>query len=87
MITSEHFGKRLKIIREGRNISQAELARRLGTNHSYVSKIERGECIPSMSSLCRLAEAYATEAWKIVRFIEKATDVEIGLPVEVSADA
>ena len=52
------FGKNIKEIREGRGISQAELARRLGhASNSYVRDIERSVFTPPKERLGPLARA------------------------------
>ncbi len=52
------FGKRIKEIREGKGISQAELARRLGhASNSYVRDVERGLFTPPAKRLGPLARA------------------------------
>lgn len=45
------IGPRLKEAREGRGISQRELARRLGVSPSLISQIESGASRPSVSTL------------------------------------
>ncbi len=52
------FGMRIKEIREGKGISQAELARRLGhASNSYVRDVERGVFTPPTERLGPLARA------------------------------
>ena len=38
-------------------LTQAELARRIGANKSYISRVERGLTIPTVATLYRLAAA------------------------------
>lgn len=47
----EDIGGRLREEREGRGLSQRELARRLGVSPSLISQIESGQSKPSVSSL------------------------------------
>ncbi len=57
-MTNSVFGKTLKNIREAKEISQAELARRLGhASNSYIRDIERGVFTPSDERLVPLARA------------------------------
>jgi len=44
-------------IRIGRKLSQRQLAARMQVPRTYISKIENGKAIPTLSSLERLAEA------------------------------
>jgi len=46
--------ERMKTVRQSRGLTQTELAERIGSNQSYVSKIERGMTVPS-----RVAERIA----------------------------
>jgi ribosome-binding protein aMBF1 (putative translation factor) len=45
-----------------RGLSQAELARRMGTKQSYVARLESGRTLPSMATLRRVAEATGLRA-------------------------
>ncbi|ACO33033.1 DNA-binding protein [Acidobacterium capsulatum ATCC 51196] len=44
-------------IRLGRKLSQRQLATRMQVPRTYISKIENGKAVPTLSSLERLAEA------------------------------
>ena len=46
--------------RTAANLTQAELARRLGTTQSAVARLERGRVSPSFATLRRYAEATGT---------------------------
>ena len=50
-------GALVRDARERHGVSQATLARRAGTTQRQVSRIERGEISPSVSTLARLLEA------------------------------
>jgi ribosome-binding protein aMBF1 (putative translation factor) len=43
--------------RSKRNLTQRELARRIGTSQANISKLERGELNPSIAFLKKLAKA------------------------------
>ena len=43
-------------------LSQAELAERMGTAQSYVSKLESGRALPSTRTFLKVAEATGTHA-------------------------
>ena len=58
---AETFGERIRRLRGERSMSQRELAHRVGTDHSYISKIEQGKERPSRPLVHRLAEALETE--------------------------
>src|ERR1700748_447950 len=44
-------------LRKGRNLSQRQLAGRMQVPRTYISKIENGKAMPTLSSLARLAPA------------------------------
>ena len=54
---ADTVGQRIRRARKARNMSQMELAKRVGTVYQRVSGWERGEVAPGMASLKRLAEA------------------------------
>jgi transcriptional regulator with XRE-family HTH domain len=51
------FGQRLRELRTARNLTQSELAERCGSNHPFISNLERGVKVPSLTMILRLAEA------------------------------
>jgi transcriptional regulator with XRE-family HTH domain len=50
-------GKLIREARERNGVSQSTLARRAGTTQKQISRIERGEISPSVSTLARLLAA------------------------------
>lgn len=57
----EQITEQLKAIREGQNMSLSELARRMGTERSRLSEIERGKVGLTLKRLYRWAEALGME--------------------------
>ena len=51
------FGKRIQEIRKARELSQEEVAERVGISAQYVSNIERGKENPTLDMLFSLADA------------------------------
>ena len=45
----EKVGKRLRALREEKNITQEELGKILGTSHVTIGRYENGERIPKLS--------------------------------------
>lgn len=45
-MAGETFGQRIRALRRAKGISQRALAARIGRDFTYVSKIERGRCLP-----------------------------------------
>jgi ribosome-binding protein aMBF1 (putative translation factor) len=73
---------RIVIRRRGQmGLSQAELARRMGTSHSAISRIESGRHPTTVQTLRRLAAALQTHL--VVGFVDEVT----GLGGDSGADA
>ena len=51
------FGKRVKEAREMRHVSQCDLASKLNTKQSAVSRMEGGRHDPKLSTILKVAEA------------------------------
>ncbi len=47
--------RRLRELREQRNLTQGQLAMRVGVERSYITKLEQGHRIPKVDVLVRLA--------------------------------
>jgi transcriptional regulator with XRE-family HTH domain len=54
-------------LRHVRNLSQRQLAARMGVPRTYISKIENGKAMPTLSSLDRLARALDVEISALLR--------------------
>jgi transcriptional regulator with XRE-family HTH domain len=54
-------------LRRVRNLSQRQLAGRMGVPRTYISKIENGKAMPTLSSLDRLARALQVDISVLLR--------------------
>jgi transcriptional regulator with XRE-family HTH domain len=54
-------------LRNVRNLSQRQLAARMGVPRTYISKIENGKAMPTLSSLDRLARALQVDISTLLR--------------------
>jgi transcriptional regulator with XRE-family HTH domain len=54
-------------LRHVRNLSQRQLAGRMGVPRTYISKIENGKAMPTLSSLSRLAKALEVDISALLR--------------------
>jgi transcriptional regulator with XRE-family HTH domain len=54
---AEVFGKRLRALRAGKGLTQVSLAEASGLIDTYISDMERGLKVPSLTTLIRLAVA------------------------------
>jgi len=51
------FGKKLKGVRQKKNLSQGDVARILGVHRTYISGLERGARNPSLLTVNKIAKA------------------------------
>ncbi|MDO4265335.1 MAG: helix-turn-helix transcriptional regulator [Eubacteriales bacterium] len=49
------FGRRLRALRQGRNLTQEQLGEELNINFSRISRLESGRCTPSIDALVEIA--------------------------------
>jgi transcriptional regulator with XRE-family HTH domain len=70
-------------LRHVRNLSQRQLAARMGVPRTYISKIENGKAIPTLGSLERLADALEVDICQLVRDGRSRRDEEMA---EIFAD-
>jgi transcriptional regulator with XRE-family HTH domain len=73
---------RLREIRTARHLSQRQLAARLDVPRTYISKIENGRAMPTLSSLQRLAEALAVPMCEMVHDARFEREREIAAMME-----
>ncbi|MDO8659484.1 MAG: helix-turn-helix transcriptional regulator [Candidatus Parcubacteria bacterium] len=53
----KNLGQKIKVAREKKKMTQAEVAEKAGMNTNYYAVIERGEINPSYETLKKIAEA------------------------------
>ena len=63
-------------LRKIRNLSQRQLAGRMGVPRTYISKIENGKAMPTLSSLDRLAKALQVDISALLRDAPKRHQAE-----------
>lgn len=68
MINMEAFGKKISGIRQNANMTQEELALRMGVTPQAISKWERGQSLPDISIFAQLCRA-----------LDKSADMLLGL--------
>ena len=60
------IGKRLRIIRESKDLSQGDIERRSGLLRSYISRVEGGYTGPSLTTLEKFARALGVEPYQLL---------------------
>lgn len=69
------IGSNIRMVRETTGISQTELANRVGTNKSAISRYENGTQTPSLNTLMRVADAMSVD---LVDLIKEKTTLPLG---------
>ena len=61
------FGRRVKELRIERDLTQSELAEKVGLSNNFIGMVERGERNTSVDKICKLAKAFDI---KLAQFFE-----------------
>ena len=61
-------GRRIKVLRKRRKLSQEELADRAATSAKYLSRVEGGRQSPTLDILLRLADGLEVEPYEMLCF-------------------
>ncbi|HTG60104.1 MAG TPA: helix-turn-helix transcriptional regulator [Terriglobia bacterium] len=59
------IGRRLRNLREEKNLSQGDIEKRAGLLRCYISRVENGHTIPSLETLERLAAALEVPLYQL----------------------
>lgn len=62
-----NVARAVREVRHGRNLSQRQLAGRMQVPRTYISKIENGKAVPTLSSMERLARALEVDICELLR--------------------
>lgn len=65
------FGQRLRELRTARGLSQTALAGLCGSNHPFISELERGVKVPSLTMILRLAQALKCRVYELVSVFDE----------------
>lgn len=68
------FGVVLRRLRDGRGMSQEDLAAESGVGRSFVAKLELGLNQPTLTTLFRLADGLGASAASLVEQVQKEAD-------------
>ena len=63
-----YIGTNFQKTRQSAGLTQAEVAKRAGTNLNYHAKLERGEAVPSLVMLEKVIKALKTKSSDILPF-------------------
>ena len=60
------IGRRLKELRESKNLSQGDIEKRSGLLRMYISRVENGHTIPAIETLEKFARALEVPLYQLV---------------------
>ncbi|WP_064199067.1 helix-turn-helix domain-containing protein [Brevibacillus brevis] len=74
----QHIGKVIREIRKAQGLSQEQLAERVGTKHTDIGKLERGERNVTLKTLEKVASSLEIEVYKLFEYDiqEKSSEKE-----------
>jgi len=78
------IGKQLRIVREGHQILQKDLAAKSGLDKSYISKLERGLADPTFSTLTKISKAYNLS---VAHLLSYGSEENYSLDINAALDA
>ncbi|MFA6077303.1 MAG: helix-turn-helix transcriptional regulator [Candidatus Paceibacterota bacterium] len=64
---AKKLGENLKKIRTEKNITQTDLAEKLGVDKSFISNIENGKNNPTLSTITNLAQALGVSTNELLK--------------------
>lgn len=68
------FGAVIRQLRETHGWSQEKLAEHADLNRSYLGEIERGDAVPSLATIAKLAQALGLHLSTLLAHCETATN-------------
>jgi len=74
------FGQRLRELRQKYGVTQHGLAQAAGLTDAYVSNLENGFAVPSLTTVLRLAVALRCKVTELVSVFDKVPDLPSLLP-------
>jgi transcriptional regulator with XRE-family HTH domain len=72
------FGEVLQELRQNRGLSQEEFGFECELHRTYISLLERGKRIPSLTTIIQLASALNVPPSEIVRLVESRIEWKVG---------
>jgi|SRR5271157_72362 len=60
------IGRRIRELREERNLSQGDLEKATGLRRNYISRVEGGYTVPSIATLAKFAAALTVPVYQLL---------------------
>lgn len=76
----EVFGRRLRELRQKHGVTQEQLSVATGLTEGYISNMERGLKVPSLTTILRIAVALDCKVTELVAVFDKVPDLPSLLP-------
>ncbi|HYO77825.1 MAG TPA: helix-turn-helix transcriptional regulator [Thermoanaerobaculia bacterium] len=76
----EVFGRRLRELRQKHGVTQEQLSIATGLTEGYISNMERGLKVPSLTTILRISVALNCKVTELVSVFDKVTDLPSLLP-------
>jgi transcriptional regulator with XRE-family HTH domain len=64
---SRKFGENVRALRNEKKWSQTRLAERSGLHWSYISRVERGVCMPRLTNVEKIARALRVQPSRLLQ--------------------
>ncbi len=64
------FGQSVKLLRLQQNLTQADLANRMGTNRNYIVAVEKGKGNPTLTKIIDFAYALEIRTLILLSFLD-----------------
>jgi transcriptional regulator with XRE-family HTH domain len=68
---AKHFGAIVRRLREEHGWTLADFGRKADMNPTYLGFLERGENVPTLTAVLRLAKVLGVEAADVIREVER----------------
>lgn len=85
MNIAQHIGTKIKAIRSRAGLNQTELARRAGIGQSMISRVERGDRVPSAEQLTHIAAALGVPVSDLMPATGGVSDRKAGYQAAIHA--
>jgi transcriptional regulator with XRE-family HTH domain len=80
------IGKRLRQMRESKQLSQGDVEKRTGLLRAYISRVENGHTVPSIETLEKLARALEVPMYRLFHEGEVASSIRSQKPPNASEE-
>lgn len=75
MKNEEIFGILIRDLRQNKSFSQEKLAEKAGLDRTFISLIETGKRVPTLTTICKIAKGLDIKASELIKlYEEKITD-------------